>query len=130
MSVCFLWYQLTYFLSADSYFAWETVLRAFEIRSIALSVIPFEDKLCLILRGGSRAAATSKMEQFVIIVNSWKRLTIITKRSVLDVAAGLDPPLILPMLPVSVTSSDLENAFSLRNWIKFLDDLVKELGSW
>ena len=37
--------------------------------------------------------ATSKMECFVIIVNGWKPLTIITKRSVLDVAAVLDPPL-------------------------------------
>ena len=73
------------------------------------------DQIIQYIRRGSRAAATSKMEQFVIIVNSWKPLTIITKRSVLDVAAGLDPPLILPMLPVSVTSSDLENAFSLRN---------------
>ena len=47
------------------------------------------------LRGGSRAAATSKMERFVIIVNGWKPLTIITKRSILDVAAVLDPPLSL-----------------------------------
>ena len=37
------------------------------------------------LRGGSRTAATSKMELFVI--------TIITKCSILDVAAVLDPPL-------------------------------------
>ena len=44
-------------------------------------------------RGGSRIAATSKMERFVIIVNGWKPLTIITKRSILDVAAVLDPPL-------------------------------------
>ena len=36
---------------------------------------------------------TSKMERFVIIVNGWKPLTIITKRSILDVAAALDPPL-------------------------------------
>ena len=44
--------------------------------------------------GGSRAAAaTSKMERFVIIVNSWRPLTIITKRSVLDVTAALDPSL-------------------------------------
>ena len=42
--------------------------------------------------GGSRAAATFKMECFVIIVNGWKTLTIITKRSILDVAAALDPP--------------------------------------
>ena len=45
-------------------------------------------------RGRSRAAATSKMERFVIIVNGWKPLTIITKRSILDVAAAVDPSLI------------------------------------
>ena len=44
-------------------------------------------------RGGSRTAATSKTEHFVIIVNGWKPLTIITKSSILDVAAVLDPPL-------------------------------------
>ena len=52
----------------------------------------------LIFRGGSRAAATSKMECFVMIVNGWKPLTIITKHSILDVAAALDPPLILILL--------------------------------
>ena len=44
-------------------------------------------------RGGSRTAATSKMERFVIIVNGYKPLTIMTKCSILDVAAVLDPPL-------------------------------------
>ena len=44
-------------------------------------------------RGGSRTAATSKMELFVITVNGWKLLTITTKSSILDVAAALDPPL-------------------------------------
>ena len=44
--------------------------------------------------GGSRAVATSKMESFVIIINSFQPLTIITKPSILDVAAALDPPLI------------------------------------
>ena len=39
--------------------------------------------------------ATSKMERFLIIVNGWKPLIIITKRSILDVAAALDPPLCL-----------------------------------
>ena len=42
---------------------------------------------------GSRTATTSKMELFVIIVNGWKPLAIITKCSILDVAAVLDPPL-------------------------------------
>ena len=45
------------------------------------------------IRGGSRAAATTKMERFVIIVNGFQPLTIITKRPILDVAAVLDPPL-------------------------------------
>ena len=44
-------------------------------------------------RGGFRTAATFKLERFVIIVNGWKPLTIITKRSILDVSAVLDPPL-------------------------------------
>ena len=51
--------------------------------------------LALIVRGGYRTAATSKMERFVIIVNDWKPLTIITKCSVMDVVAVLDPPLIV-----------------------------------
>ena len=45
------------------------------------------------LRGGSRTTATSKMERFVIIVNGIQPLTIITKRSILDVAVVLDAPL-------------------------------------
>ena len=48
----------------------------------------------IIPRGRSRTAATSKMERFLIIVNSWNLLTIITKRSILDVSAVLDTPLI------------------------------------
>ena len=45
------------------------------------------------IRGGSRAAVISMMELFVITVNDWKPLTIITRRSIFDVAAALDPPL-------------------------------------
>ena len=47
-----------------------------------------------IFRGGSRTATTSKMERFMIIVNGFQPLTIITKRSILDVAAVLDPHLV------------------------------------
>ena len=47
----------------------------------------------MLFRGGSRAAATSKMEHFVIIVNGFQPLTIIIKRSILHVAAAQDPPL-------------------------------------
>ena len=42
---------------------------------------------------GSRAAATSKMELFAITVIRLQLLTIITKYSILDFAAILDPPL-------------------------------------
>ena len=48
----------------------------------------------MVFRGGSRTAGTSKMERFVITVNGWKPLTIITKRSILDVAAVLNLPLV------------------------------------
>ena len=47
-----------------------------------------------IFRGGSKTTVTSKMERFVIIVNGFHSLTIITKCSILDVATVLDPPMI------------------------------------
>ena len=62
----------------------------------------------LMNRGGSRTVATSKMEQFVIIVNDWKPLIIITKGSILDVPAVLDLPLM---------KSFCEN-YGLKNLIK------------
>ena len=43
------------------------------------------------IRGRSRAVAISKMKHFVIIVNGFQ--PVITKGSILDVAAALDPPL-------------------------------------
>ena len=45
----------------------------------------------ILLRGGSRTAVTSKMELFVITVNGFQQLTIITKCSILDATAVLDP---------------------------------------
>ena len=56
------------------------------------------------LRCGSRTAATSKMELFVIIVNA---LTIITNCSILDVAAFIGPPLVLLYLPTLFAFSSL-----------------------
>ena len=43
------------------------------------------------IRGGSTAAAPSKMVCYVTIVNGFQPFTIITKHSILDVAAALDP---------------------------------------
>ena len=49
------------------------------------------------LSDGSRTTATSKIEHFVIIVHGFQPLTIITKCSILDVAAVLDPPLLVTL---------------------------------
>ena len=46
-------------------------------------------KQAFMCRDGSRATATSKMEYFVIIVNDFQPLTIMTKRSILDVASSM-----------------------------------------
>ena len=46
------------------------------------------------MRGGSKDVATSKVERFVIIVNGFQPLTIISKRSILNVEAVLDLPLV------------------------------------
>ena len=51
-------------------------------------------RLIFISRGRSRISATSEMELFVIIVNGFQTLTIISKCSILDVAGVLGPPLI------------------------------------
>ena len=64
---------------------------------------PFQKQFIIIIivsitGGGSRNAGTSKMEHFVMIVNGWKALAIITKSSILDVAAVLDPSLIIIIL--------------------------------
>ena len=44
------------------------------------------------IKGISRTTATSKMGFFMTLVNSWKPLSDVTKRFVLDVAGALDMP--------------------------------------
>ena len=61
-----------------------------ELSELNISYIHFN---CGSSRGGCSTAETSKMKRFVIIVNGFKPLTNITKRSILDVVAVLDPPL-------------------------------------
>ena len=61
-------------------------------------------------RGGSRAAASSKMECFAIIVYDFQPLTIITKHSILDIAAALDPPLVSTILKKRQSCHILFNA--------------------
>ena len=50
---------------------------------------------------------SSKMERFVIIINGWKSLTILTKCSILDVATTLDLPLLSRVVcpPISIFDS-------------------------
>ena len=67
------------------------ILKLKQLKSIVNLLIKAESKVHN--RGESRAAATSKMECFVIITYSLKPLNIIIKHSILDVAAALDPPL-------------------------------------
>ena len=64
-------------------------------------------------RGRFRTAATSKMECFVIMVNGWKPLTIITKHTILDVAAALDSPLTSDDSLVIYKSTSLQRT----NWL-------------
>ena len=59
----------------------------------------------MITRGGSRTAATSKIELFVIIVNGWQPLTIIAKCSILDVTTVLHLPLITDVANISITGT-------------------------
>ena len=64
-----------------------------------------------VARGASRTTATSKMERFVIIVNGFQPLTNMTKRSILDVAAVLDPPLVVGL----IIYSSSKNKFKCKN---------------
>ena len=71
-------------------------------------------------RGGSRDAATSKMEGLVIIVNGFHPLTIITKRSILDVAAALDSPLNRSVRNLMTSVSHVSRRFTrMRNLSMF-----------
>ena len=64
------------------------------------------------VRGGSRTAATSKVQLFVIIVNGRKSLTIIKKSSTLDVSAVLDPPLRVVAFHASYLGHNIKFIFS------------------
>ena len=62
------------------------------ITTITITITTTKKLKTYYIRGGSRTAATSKLGLFVIIVNGFQPLTIITKSSTLDVAVVLDPP--------------------------------------
>ena len=86
--------------------------------------------LSMLCRGGSRPAATSKMERFVIIVNGWKPLTIITKRSILHVVAALDPPLLCKdakkeatLSTISDSTDDSRQAIDMTRQLRAANDM-------
>ena len=68
-----------------------------------------------VTRDGSRTAATSKVDRFVIIINGWKPLTITTKSSTLDVAAVLDPPLVTTDLNLATLPNNIKNTVACRS---------------
>ena len=67
-------------------------------------IISSSNKITCITRGGSRTAATSKMERFVIIDNGFQLLTITPKLYILDVAAVLDLPLVTAIADKKIVS--------------------------
>ena len=89
-------------------------------RGCELVFVLFEEWV-MIDRGESRTAATSKMEIFVILINGFQPLTIITKCSILDVTAVLDPPLmdVGKKHPVNPTPYCFLPVIS-RNWLHVL----------
>ena len=54
------------------------------------------------------------MECFVIIVNDFQPLAIITKHSILDVAAVLDPPLITVSIEIRNTTDIVNESFQIN----------------
>ena len=65
------------------------------------------------LSGGSRTTTTSKIEHFVVIVSGFQPLTIITKCSILGIAAVLDPslPLKLHQSLVNISESIVKHIY-------------------
>ena len=57
--------------------------------------IAHQGYFCALFRGICRAPATSKMELFVTLLNSFQLLTNVTKNYILDVMGVLDPYLLL-----------------------------------
>ena len=68
-----------------------------------------------IVSGGSRTAATSKMQYFATIVNGFQPLTIIKKHSISDDAAALDPPLIMDA-EVNLSLLDIQCLDASKSW--------------
>ena len=84
--------------SFSQVFLFLCIIQGFILRNFKISLFTKILKAGNIFQSRSRTAATSKMEHYVITVNGWKLLNIITISYILDVAAVLDPPLNLNFL--------------------------------
>ena len=71
-------------------------------------------------RSGSRTIETSKMERFVIIVNGFHLLIVITKRSILDVVAVLD-------LLLNFNTSELDKSLTLEKEFSRIFNLMYQI---
>ena len=76
-----------------------------------------------IVRCVSRTTAASEMEFFVIIVSSFKPLSVFAEKTVLDVLKALDPPLIRSDL--LMTSNNLIFSRLLKYKITYLENGCK-----
>ena len=65
-----------------------------------------------VTRGGSRTAAISKMERFVITVNGF---SVIKKRSILDVVAVLDLVLVIYLIIYYITVMEVRPNKGFKN---------------
>ena len=65
------------------------------------------------------------MERYIVIVNVFQQLTIITKRSILDVAAVLDPPLVRSYLYWSSSETTLNLEYVLACSFGSIFSLIK-----
>ena len=105
------------FQDSDSYYRACQIFIMKSLRSqiVNQSVNYFENSFSIPFRGGSRAAAASKVECFVVIVNG-------SKHSILDVAAALDPP-----LSIQIDFYQAESIEAYRSVQKRIQDSVKYL---
>ena len=95
--------------------------------------VTYDLKLETVLRDASRTAATSKMEFFVIIFTGFQPLTIVTKSSILDVAAILDRLCFSPCNFLRIWSHLLKKSL-MKNFIFCTVDItfesIKRLNSF
>ena len=87
------------------------------LSNVQLKFFFYFNNFFMLSSGGSRADVTSKIERFVIIVNGFQ----ITKRSILDVAAFLDPSLFSSYFEKFYHNSRIQ--FSSITFLKYIAEI-------